>query len=326
MEKNRENKERPDFGLIQGEKEKKKDKIYYGKLLIGIVFIIMFIEYYAYVFEVMIKNMNQKNFGYILTLLIIFHILLLLVLIAFISTMKTNPGEIPLYWGFIIGDEDYKRKRYCLICNAFKPERAHHCSVCNRCVLNMDHHCPWVDNCIGFYNRKFFMQLLFFVTILTIYIDISEIYFVIDMTIKLFKLQIKYSELVHIGFVIICYLAVFIFSFVIALFFKFHLGLVLNNSTTIESLDKEHEKENEKYNINPKDNWEQVFGNEILFWFIPFSTKSGKPEGDGLSWKNRDLLSRNDNQNEINSNRKIGTNNYETNFNSNNIPISAGTK
>lgn len=27
-------------------------------------------------------------------------------------------------------------------------------------VLNMDHHCPWVNNCIGFENRKYFIQLL----------------------------------------------------------------------------------------------------------------------------------------------------------------------
>ena len=77
-------------GLVPG-REKKKDKKYYGKFLILIIFILICIEYYAYVFEVMVKYMNQKNFYLILTLLTIFHILLLLLLTAFISTMLINP-------------------------------------------------------------------------------------------------------------------------------------------------------------------------------------------------------------------------------------------
>ena len=181
-------------------KDKKKDKKYYGKFLILFIFIIISIEYYAYVFKVMIAYMNQKNFYLIVTLLTIFHILLLLVLIAFIATMNTNPGEIPLYWGFYIGDDDYKRKRYCLICNAFKPERSHHCSVCNKCVLNMDHHCPWVDNCIGFYNRKFFMQLLIYTSILTIYMDFSEFYWVYLIAIELINMKVLYNSVIKLFF------------------------------------------------------------------------------------------------------------------------------
>ena len=268
----------------------------------------------------MLNVMTQKNFYLILTLLIIFHVLLLLLLMAFISTLSTNPGEIPLYWGFYIGDDDYKRKRYCLICNAFKPERSHHCSVCNICVLNMDHHCPWVDNCIGFYNRKFFMQLLFFVVTLTIYVDISEIYFIIDMSLRLFKKHIKYSEIFHVGLAIICYLAVFIFSIVITMFFKFHIKLVLNNSTTIESLDTEHKKDNEKFNIGPRSNWEQVFGNDVFFWFFPFPTKRGRPDGDGLTWKTNENSTLESNiKVEESANKKYGSN-FDTNYNSNNIP------
>jgi len=56
------------------------------------------------------------------------------------------------------------------MCNVFKPERCHHCSACNRCVLNMDHHCPWINNCVGFWNRKYFMLLLIYVLISTYYI------------------------------------------------------------------------------------------------------------------------------------------------------------
>ena len=305
--------------LIQGGKEKKKEKKYYGKLLILVIFIILSIEYYQYVFEVMLGYMTQKNFRLILTLLIIFHALVLLLLMAFISTMGTNPGEIPLYWGFYIGDDDYKRKRYCLICNAFKPERSHHCSVCNVCVLNMDHHCPWVDNCIGFYNRKYFIQLLTFVVVLTIYVDITEIYFVIDMCLRLFKKYVKFSELFHLGIVIISYVAVLIFSVVITMFYRFHLHLVLTNSTTIESLDNEHKKENEKFNIGKKQNWEQVFGTEPLFWFVPFPTKSGRPEGDGLTWKTTENLSETGIKINDSKNKNIAASNYDTNYNSNNI-------
>ena len=95
MERKASKKDEP--GIITG--KEKKEKKYYGKFLILMVFIIICIEYYSYVFEVMAKYINQKNFYTILTILIIFHIILLLLIMAFISTMFTNPGEIPLYWG-----------------------------------------------------------------------------------------------------------------------------------------------------------------------------------------------------------------------------------
>ena len=95
---------------------------------------------------------------------------------SFFQAMFTDPGQVPVFWGFYLGDSENKRRRYCLMCNIFKPERCHHCSACNRCVLNMDHHCPWINNCVGFWNRKFFMLLLIYVLIATYFVVVSLFY------------------------------------------------------------------------------------------------------------------------------------------------------
>ena len=108
--------------------------------------------------------------------LAVMHLLLALQLWSLFQVMLSRPGTVPPFWvlsiqGFALGDASTARRRYCLMCHVFKPERCHHCSVCNRCVLQMDHHCPWVNNCVGFTNRKFFLLLLFY-TILGLFADL----------------------------------------------------------------------------------------------------------------------------------------------------------
>ena len=258
-----------------------------GRLLIMLIAFVLIYEYYTYIFLLHpLTTTDLANFKPKFFAILFFHILLFMMLWCFIVTMKTIPGEIPLYWGFYIGDEEYKRKRYCLICNAFKPERSHHCSVCNKCVLNMDHHCPWVNNCIGFYNRKFFMQLLFYLLILLWFIilsSISKIYEIIHhcYTTKFHiteKLAFEYL-LILPAFAIVCVLTV-----LNSMFFKYHVGLVLSNSTTIESLDTNN-NEYLKFKLTYSENWAQVFGFDTLLWFFPVFSEAGRPNGDGLNWK-----------------------------------------
>ncbi len=57
----------------------------------------------------------------------------------------------------------------CKKCNISRPLRAHHCSQCRKCILNYDHHCPFVANCVGLYNRRNFVLLLFFAAITSLY-------------------------------------------------------------------------------------------------------------------------------------------------------------
>eukprot|EP00762_Andalucia_godoyi_P007631 ANDGO_07940.mRNA.1 putative protein S-acyltransferase 16 len=54
--------------------------------------------------------------------------------------------------------DDGAYRNFCTKCELGvpRPERAHHCWDCGTCVLRMDHHCVWIDNCVGFYNYKYF--------------------------------------------------------------------------------------------------------------------------------------------------------------------------
>ena len=202
---------------------------------------------------------------------------------SYIIVIKTPAGSIPLYWGFYIGDDDEKRKRYCLICNAFKPERSKHCSICNTCVLNMDHHCPWVNNCIGFFNRKYFMQFIFYLEILFIYHFIFSSFYLYNE----FQIVINTKKTNYLGFVIIIinYIPTVVITFLFGKFVIYHIKLVMTNSSTIESLDTENKDKYKKFCLTPKENFEQVFGKNKFYWFLPVNIEQAKPVGDGLLWK-----------------------------------------
>jgi len=210
--------------------------------IISVVFRLIFFSlivtnYINFMFCTWIPIAKTNKFA--LVQIFIMNFLIIMLLWCIFVTMKSDPGSVPLYWGFYFGDSDTKRKRYCLMCNVFKPDRCHHCSVCNKCVLNMDHHCPWINNCIGFFNRKFFIQMLFYINLCLIFLNISNGKFVYDIVHKIIKNKItaKKNFTENLYFLILYSLDILLMFF-LASFFKFHLKLVLENKTTIETIDK----------------------------------------------------------------------------------------
>ncbi|KAB8274443.1 hypothetical protein BDV30DRAFT_225847 [Aspergillus minisclerotigenes] len=59
--------------------------------------------------------------------------------------------------------------RYCSTCEFDKPARSKHCSFCRACVSRHDHHCVWLMNCVGLNNYRYFLALIFSLSIMLIY-------------------------------------------------------------------------------------------------------------------------------------------------------------
>ncbi|CAA9989229.1 palmitoyltransferase, putative [Plasmodium knowlesi strain H] len=267
---------------LQGQTEKKKR----ASIFIFIVFFVQAFIYVGYTGIVLRSWFIPYRSGS-LTIAALFHVFFFLFLLSFIKCASTDPGKVPRNWGFYIGD-DVKRRRYCKICNVWKPDRTHHCSACNRCVLNMDHHCPWINNCVGFFNRRFFIQLLFYGLICLFIVAVQTFHYIfIDNANAYiedgFHDKSSFVALEYTYASIVLFLT-FVLIFALVPFTKFHLKLISKNSTTIENMDIYNQDYN-MYNVGCEDNAKQVFGNNILCWMCPFHCISNRPAGDGVRWR-----------------------------------------
>lgn len=173
------------------------------------------------------------------------------------------------------------------MCNVFKPERCHHCSACNRCVLNMDHHCPWINNCVGFWNRKYFLLLLVYVLIMT-YLNfgfmVQDFYNTIMWLYHKNRFGSNEPELGQKCMILVAFMFNFIVAFLMTGFLKMHLMFASENKTTIESLDKFGKPFKSPYDIGKRDNLKQIFGTNAYLYPFPIFCGSGKPVGDGIYW------------------------------------------
>jgi palmitoyltransferase len=250
----------------------------YGFLFIMLMYLLLCVSYYIYVCLILYPQITTPQ-DYIFPAL--FHLVFVMQQGSLITVIFSDPGSVPLHWGFHVGDSETKRRRYCLMCHVFKPDRSHHCSVCNKCILNMDHHCPWINNCVGFHNRKSFLLTLLYSTLLAFFIACGSVSPAYTAVHSLLQSEGAWPELGYIG---VCLCAVF-FTLVIGAFLRFHVGLVLSNVTTIENLEKtDAHNSPSNYNLGIKLNWLQVFGYNAWLWLLPITGRTGKPAGDGLHW------------------------------------------
>lgn len=93
-----------------------------GRLLnphfVGVICFIVF-NYFVFVYEYMVV-LRPSAF---IWLLVVFHVLFGLLGWSMGKAIGGDPGRVPIYWGFFAEESENRKRRYCLLCHSFKPER-----------------------------------------------------------------------------------------------------------------------------------------------------------------------------------------------------------
>ncbi|XP_024925889.3 probable protein S-acyltransferase 12 isoform X2 [Ziziphus jujuba] len=229
-----------------------------GYCMIILVAAIIAVSYYAVVVLTwgpqLLRGGLHSFFAF--SIIIVFHILLILLLWSYLMVVFKDPGSVPENWKPVLEEENLEAGSsmslsdhvateasasdvlemrppvgYCSRCQNGKPPRCHHCSVCQRCVLKMDHHCVWVVNCVGACNYKFFLLFLLYTFLETS----MDTLILLPRFVKFFGDAKNHST--SPGSLAIIFLAFVLnlaFTLSLLCFIVMHASLLLSNTTSIE--------------------------------------------------------------------------------------------
>merc|ERR1711977_589128 len=250
--------------------------------------------------------------------LVIHHILVFFLIWSFAMSIMVDPGRVPEWYARLemerqgmrvpgstgaagkvptIDDAEYQllandsqggsiekkqdgSGRWCRKCVKVKPDRCHHCRVCQRCVLKMDHHCPWINNCVGYYNYKYFYLFITYALLILFWVS-STSFLNFLRSVASDDVLSPTSDSFMIVF---CWLYCTLFGVALGGFVTFHTYLLVQNYTTIELVEKKGSPARGKAYVHPwdlkmKKNIQECLGKNVWLWMIP--TRIGM-KGNGV--------------------------------------------
>lgn len=118
-----------------------------------------------------------------------------------------------------------------------KPERTHHCKACKMCVLKYDHHCPWINQCVGIGNERYFILFMLWFALGTCVLGIAGWPLVKKALWGKEPWNFRFAP--RILFIMI-YAKAVVMGAVVFVLALWHLYLVSQGETSVESQDNSH--------------------------------------------------------------------------------------
>lgn len=179
--------------------------------------------------------------------------------------------------------------KFCSVCEANTPARSFHCHICKHCVLKRDHHCPFTGNCIGHANYRFYVQMIFYFWVASVYANIMtfpftwsvlgdfSLYNVFRLVLPLMSCLLGQTDL-YTFFVCVVSIMSIVGSMMLLALLSYHLGNVVRGQTTYERSHKIH-----TYGLGLECNIKSVFGGRWRYaWLFPYI--SSPLPGDGITF------------------------------------------